>query len=138
MLKQAAGELPPLDSIRREPQGASIQVRLYAEDPNKNFQPSSGKLTAVTFSKNARNETWVEAGSEISPYYDPLIAKIIVKGKDRNEAIDNLKRALTETHIYGIESNLAYLRQILDNLQFKSGDVSTGLLNSFTYKPNTI
>ena len=137
MVKQAAGELPALESIRREPRGASIQVRLYAEDPNKNFQPSSGKLTSVVFSKNARNETWVEAGSEVSPYYDPLIAKIIVKGKDRGEAIENLKRALAETQAYGIESNLAYLRQILDEAKFRSGDVSTGLLNSFVYKPST-
>ncbi|MEI6235416.1 MAG: urea carboxylase [Planctomycetota bacterium] len=138
MLKQAAGELPPLESLRVEPSGASIQVRLYAEDPNKNFQPSSGRLTGVTFSKNARIETWVEPGSDISPHYDPLVAKIISKGRDRSEAIANLKAALAESAVYGIETNLSYLRQILDDARFVSGDVSTGLLSTFNYTPATI
>ena len=138
MLKQAADELPPLESIRREPQGASIQVRLYAEDPNKNFQPSSGRLTEVRFSQNARVETWVESGSEISPHYDPLVAKIISKGRDRAEAIARLKQALSESAVYGIETNLAYLRQILNDPRFLSGDVSTSLLNAFEYAPATI
>jgi urea carboxylase len=138
MVKQAAGELPPLDSIRREPRGASIQVRLYAEDPNKNFQPSSGRLTDVHFSKNARNETWVEPGSEISPFYDPLVAKIISKGKDRAEAIANLRMALAETAVNGIETNLSYLRQILEEPRFVAGEVSTSLLGTFNYAPSTI
>ena len=83
MLLQAAGELPALDTVQIRPKGASIQVRLYAEDPNKNFQPSSGLLSGVEFSEDARNETWVERGSDIPPYYDPMIAKIIVKAVNR-------------------------------------------------------
>ena len=59
-----------------ESQGHSIQVRLYAEDPIKNFQPSAGLLTHVEFDANARNETWVETGSNVSSFYDPMIAKI--------------------------------------------------------------
>jgi urea carboxylase len=137
MVKQAAGEfVPPSGPVA--PRGASIQVRLYAEDPNKNFQPSAGRLTEVRFSKKARNETWVEPGSEISPFYDPLIAKIISRGNDRAEAIANLQAALAETAIYGIESNLAYLQQILADERFRAGEVSTGLLGRFAYRPNTI
>ncbi len=138
MVKQAAGELAPLESLYREPKGASIQVRLYAEDPNKNFQPSAGRLTEVRFPKDARVETWVEPGSEISPYYDPLVAKIISRGKDRAEAIANLEKALAATAVYGIESNLSYLRQILADVRFRAGEVSTGLLGKFTYGPSTI
>ncbi len=79
MIRQAAGELPPLDSFKIHPAGASIQVRLYAEDPAKNFQPSSGILTEVTFPDAARVETWVERGTEVTAFYDPMIAKIIVQ-----------------------------------------------------------
>ena len=138
MIKLAAGTLSPLERLPRDPRGASIQVRLYAEDPNKNYQPSSGRLTDVHFSSNARIETWVEAGSEVSPHYDPLLAKIITKGKDRAEALANMRRALDETSVAGIETNLAYLRQIMDDARFVSGHVSTSLLNTFTYTPSTI
>jgi urea carboxylase len=72
MVRQAAGEL---ELVEPERKGASIQVRVYAEDPAKNFQPSAGKLTHVAFSPNARIETWVKGGSEVSPYYDSMIAK---------------------------------------------------------------
>ena len=67
MVKQAAGELD-LSQFKPAPRGASIQVRLYAEDPNKNFQPSSGILTETVFPANARIETWVERGSDIPPF----------------------------------------------------------------------
>jgi urea carboxylase len=136
---QAPSENAPYSPQPHDPEPhASIQVRLYAEDPNKNFQPSAGKLTHVHFPADARIETWVESGSEISPYYDPLIAKIISKGTTRAEAIANLQSALAQTKIYGIESNLAYLQQILADDRFRAGEVSTGLLATFTYKPNTI
>ena len=83
MVRQAAGEMPPLDQVSIKPKGASIQVRLYAEDPGRDFRPSSGPLTHVVWPKDARVETWVENGSEVSPFYDPMLAKIIVTGADR-------------------------------------------------------
>src|ERR1700722_7246283 len=86
MIKQAAGELD-LSDFKPLVRGASLQVRLYAEDPNKNFQPSSGVLTEAAFPVNARIETWVERGSEIPPFYDPMIAKIIVKAATRPQAV---------------------------------------------------
>jgi len=77
-----------------EPRGASIQVRLYAEDPARNFQPSAGLLTEVRFATDARVETWVATGSEVSAHYDPMIAKLIVTGADRADAVRKLQAAL--------------------------------------------
>src|SRR5487761_2193618 len=138
MVLQAAGELPDLVSVLIKPKGASIQVRLYAEDPNKNFQPSSGVLSGVVFSDAARNETWVERGSEIPPYYDPMISKIIVKAMNREAALEKMRDALADTRVDGIETNLEYLRQIVADRVFAEGRQTTRYLNGFHYQPNTI
>ncbi len=138
MVLQAAGELHPLDAVQIRPKGASIQVRLYAEDPNKNFQPSSGVLTGVEFSADARNETWVERGSYIPPYYDPMIAKIIVKAMNREAALEKMRDALADTRVDGIETNLEYLRQIVADRVFVEGRQTTRYLNGFHYQPSTI
>jgi urea carboxylase len=133
MVKQAAGD--PLDLRAPEPCGASIQVRLYAEDPNRDFQPNSGTLTQVLWPA-ARMETWVEAGTDVSPFYDPLLAKIIVKGKDRADAVHQLRLALRDTKVAGIETNLDYLRQVTCSNQFADARVSTKFLNGFPYRLN--
>ena len=112
MVRLAAGDRTFLDDYDRQPQGHSIQVRLYAENPSKNFQPSSGRLTDVSFPDSVRCDTWVERGTEITPYYDPLVAKLIVHGASREVAIAQLKSALDRSQIAGIESNLDYLQQI--------------------------
>jgi urea carboxylase len=137
MVKQAAGELD-LKSFRPVSCGASIQVRLYAEDPNKNFQPSSGILTDILFPSDTRIETWVERGSEIPSFYDPMIAKIIVKAPTRIAAVAKLQTALAETRLAGIECNLEYLRQVIATDEFASGDIHTKLLATFPYQPATI
>ena len=82
---------------RRRRAGASIQVRLYAEDPGKDFQPSTGTLTEVRFPQDARVETWVESGTEVTPHYDPLLAKIIVHGATRAEALQRAARGARAT-----------------------------------------
>ncbi|MFA6203311.1 MAG: urea carboxylase [Gallionella sp.] len=138
MVLQAAGELPPLASLKVKPAGAAMQVRLYAEDPNKNFQPSSGVLSGVEFSGAARIETWVERGSEIPPYYDPMIAKIIVTADNRVAALEKMRHALADTRVDGIESNLDYLRQIVCDAVFSNGLQTTRYLNGFHYHPHTI
>jgi len=137
MIQQAAGELD-LAGFKPQPQGASIQVRLYAEDPNKNFQPSSGVLTEAVFPSGTRIETWVERGSEIPPFYDPMIAKIIVKADHRAAAVTALQSALAETRLAGIECNLEYLRQVAASEEFAAGDIHTKWLATFPYKPATI
>jgi urea carboxylase len=138
MVRQAAGESLGLASYQYQPQGHSIQVRVYAEDPNKNFQPSSGELTQVQFAPDIRCDTWIATGTKVSPFYDPLLAKVIVHGHSREDAIAILQTALAQSRIDGIETNLEYLRQIIADSTFIQGNITTKFTNSFTYRPNTI
>ncbi len=137
MVRQAAGKMPPLDTIEIQPSGAAIQARLYAEDPNKNFQPSSGLLTQVHFPGNARIDTWIETGSNVSAYYDPLLAKIIAKGDAREQAIEALSRALDETRIDGIETNREFLASIAKAPAFQNAIHTTKFCDSLEYSPRT-
>ncbi len=137
MLLAAAGELDLAD-WRPTPAGASIQVRVYAEDPGKNFQPAAGTLTDVHFATSARIETWVGRGTEVSAFYDPLLAKIIVKGRDRAEALHRLDVALADTRLYGLETNLDYLRQIAASAGFRAGGVTTKYLSTLPYSAATV
>ncbi|MCO8163687.1 urea carboxylase [Pseudomonas sp. 21LCFQ010] len=138
MLQVAAGS--PLDwaALRRAPQGAAIEVRLYAEDPLKNFQPSPGVLTDVYFPDDVRVDGWVSTGSEVSAFYDPMIAKLIVRGEDRADAMARMQAALAATRLHGIASNLDYLRQVVADPRFARGDVWTRLLDDFTFKASVI
>jgi urea carboxylase len=138
MIRQAAGDLPSLDSFTIKHSGASIQVRVYAENPAKDFQPSSGTLTAAEFSADARVETWIERGIEVSAFYDPMLAKIIVHAPERQTAIAKLLAALDNTSLDGIETNLAYLKQILQSAVFRNGQSNTQYLNDFHYQPHSI
>ena len=137
MVRQAVGELD-LSNFQATFQGHSIQARIYAEDPGKNFQPCSGLLTAVTFPKNARVETWVSSGSEVSPYYDPMIAKVIVKADSRKQAIVKLGTALDDTQLAGIETNVRYLRQIAADETFFDGRQTTRYLSTLKYVAQSI
>lgn len=125
-------------SEKLESKGHSIQVRLYAEDPIKNFQPSAGLLTHVQFDENARNETWVETGSNVSSFYDPMIAKVIVTADDRASAIQAMTDTLAKTSVAGIETNLEYLQNIVDGEVFKAGTQTTRFLNTFEWKTQKI
>ncbi len=138
MIRTAAGDSRFLNTYTHVPQGHAIQVRVYAEDANKNFQPSSGVLTEAVFSKNARIDTWVKRGCEVSPFYDPLIAKVLVHGIDRTTAVAAMQQALAETKLSGIETNLGYLRQVLADSVFPAGTQTTSYLSTFNYQPNTL
>src|SRR5450830_304227 len=138
MIRLAAGESDFIQAYQHQPQGHAIQVRVYAEDPNKNFQPSSGVLTEAQFPAFARIDTWVVKGSEVSPFYDPLIAKVLVHAGNRAEAVASMREALDKTHLSGIETNLEYLRQVLADDVFPAGEQVTRYLNSFVYRPYTI
>ena len=135
MVLQAANEMPSLDSFTVSPKGASIEARVYAEDPANNFQPTPGKLTLVKFPSPqiARVETWIESGTTITSFYDPMIAKIIVHGKDRQEALTRMAAALEATAIDGTETNLRYLREVLQTPEFVSGKVTTSFLGTFAF-----
>ena len=138
MIRLAAGDRQFFDTYQSQITGHSIQVRLYAEDPSKNFQPSSGTLTAVSFPESIRCDSWIDRGTEITPYYDPLLAKLIVHAASRESAIAQLRSALEQSLIAGIETNLDYLRQILDSPAFASANLSTRFLESFHYAPTSI
>jgi urea carboxylase len=138
MVRIAAGEPRVLDRARARPSGVSMQVRLYAEDPGRNFQPSAGTLTDVRFPTNTRIETWVERGSEVTPWYDPMLAKIIVRGENRANALARLATALQSTRITGIETNLAYLRSVVAEPAFVAGLHTTRLLDGLEWRPPVV
>ncbi|WP_112170436.1 5-oxoprolinase/urea amidolyase family protein [Paraburkholderia unamae] len=142
MIRQAEGTLAPLDTLAPTntlaPRAASIQVRVYAEDPNRQFQPSSGLLTHVEFPADARVDTWIDAGTEVSAFYDPLLAKVIATGATREAALAKLGSALARTQLYGIETNLDYLRAIVGCATFVAGEQTTGFLGRFLFAPHTI
>ncbi|MCO6055145.1 urea carboxylase [Pseudomonas sp. MOB-449] len=143
MIELAAGTLAPLAKLAAglEPSGHAIQARLYAEDPGRDFQPCPGLLTAVAFpaadGKRLRIDTWVEAGCEIPPYFDPMIAKVITWAPSRSEASAALDKALAGTTLYGVESNRSYLRQILADAPFASGSPWTRCLEGLSYRAST-
>lgn len=138
MIRQADGSftLPEQDSL--VPVGAAVEARIYAENPAENFRPSTGRLTQVSFPAGVRVDGWVETGTEITPHYDPMLAKVIATGADRAEALRNLHNALCATRLDGLESNLDYLRAITAHPQVIAGAVTTGFLNVFSYMPNTM
>ncbi len=144
MIELAAGDLPPLHQLAAglKPVGHAVQARLYAEDPGKDFQPSPGLLTAVGFpeadGKALRIDTWVSAGCEIPPYFDPMIAKVIVWAENRGQAREQLHRALGDSQVYGVETNRDYLRQILQDTPFASGQPWTRCLEGLTYRAATV
>jgi urea carboxylase len=138
MVRLGAGNLPDLDGSTVEPRGHAIQVRLYAEDPGKGFQPSAGLLTHVELPPDVRVDTWIETGSQVSPYYDPLLAKVIVHAEDRPAALARLGQALERTETAGIETNLAYLRQVICDPEVVAGRHHTATLAGFDYRPDTI
>ncbi len=119
-------------------EGASIEARIYAEDPGRNFTPSTGLLTQVRFGAGARIETWVEDGTTVTPHYDPLLAKIVVRAPDRPAAVAALRRVLDDTRLDGIESNLEYLRTFAATESFAAGGSTTRVLEEFAYAPRTI
>ncbi|WP_422777290.1 urea carboxylase [Pseudomonas mediterranea] len=144
MVQLAAGDLPPLSELGRglKAEGHAIQARLYAEDPGRDFQPSPGLLTAVEFpqadSKALRIDTWVEAGCQIPPYFDPMIAKVIRWAPTREQARLGLHQALDESLLYGVETNRQYLQQILLDTPFASGQPWTRCLEALVYRANTV
>ena len=144
MIELAAGTLPPLAVLQKnlKPQGHSVQARIYAEDPGRQFQPSPGLLTNVSFPEDdhrvLRIDSWVESGCEVPPFFDPMLAKIITWQPTRDEAISTLHCALGETRICGVETNLSYLQQILTFTPFACGEPWTRCLEGLNYQANTL
>jgi urea carboxylase len=138
MVRLAAGEKLPLAEYRHVPDGHAIEARVYAEDATKNFQPSCGLLTEVSFPEGVRVDGWVERGSEVTPFYDPMIAKVIAHAPTRTEAIAKLQAALRTTRLDGIETNVDYVAAILADDAFQRGGITTKFLSGFAFQPRTI
>ncbi|BCJ75943.1 urea carboxylase [Catellatospora sp. IY07-71] len=109
MLRLAQGDRDVVDTPLR-PAGAAVEARVYAEDPAQGHRPSAGLVTRAEFPASARVDGWIEAGTEVSTFYDPLLAKIIVTGGSRDEAFAALRAALAQTRVDGVETNLGLLR----------------------------
>ena len=117
--------------------GHAIEARITAQDPDQEFAPSSGKITRwePPGFNGVRLDSHVYAGFTISPYYDPMIAKLIVVGGDRAEAVNRLQAALREFHVEGIKTNIPFLRRLCSSDEFVSGDVDTSFVGRFLAGP---
>ena len=129
-LRVAAGEPLPLkqDDVRLD--GHAIEVRLYAESPEKNFLPQSGTVFEwrPAEGKGVRVDHGIRSGQEISPFYDPMIAKVIARGRTRDEARRRLVRALQESVLFGLPNNKAFLVALLNHPVFAKGETTTGFI----------
>jgi 3-methylcrotonyl-CoA carboxylase alpha subunit len=130
-LRVAAGEKLPLTQEQLALNGHAIEARVYAEDPDRDFLPSIGRITYLRTpetSDHVRVDTGVREGDAISRYYDPMIAKLIAWGEDRDAALRRLKAALSDYRIAGVTTNVAFLQRVLGHDAFASGRVDTGLI----------
>ena len=127
-LRVAAGEALPLSQDQLTITGHSFEARLYAEDVPKGFLPATGTLTHLQFPDGARADSGVRSGDTISPFYDPMIAKVIVHGPTRDVALAKLSAALRDTQVAGTVTNLGFLGALAAHKGFADGDVDTGLI----------
>jgi len=144
-IRVAAGEPLPKTQDEIKITGHSFEARLYAEDPYNQFLPTTGVLNHLLFPSKVRVDSGVRIGDEVSPFYDPLIAKIIVHGRDRKSALKKLRKALIETEISGFITNLNFLYTLSNDQQFTDIQFDTQLIDyklaDLTQKietPNTI
>ncbi len=130
-LKVGAGGTVPLTQEQLSIRGHAIEARIYAEDPDKGFLPSTGKLLHLAppaESLNVRVDTGVEQGDEISPFYDPMIAKLIVWDENREQALARMLQALAEYRVVGVANNVGFLSRLVACPAFANADLDTGLI----------
>jgi 3-methylcrotonyl-CoA carboxylase alpha subunit len=128
----AAGEKLPFAQGDLKINGHAVEARVYAEDPEHDFLPSTGKLWALRLPEEEhgiRVDSGVEEGGSVTPYYDPMIAKVIAHGATRDEALDRLSAALRQTIVAGPKSNVRFLRLLADHPDFRAGKLDTGLID---------
>lgn len=130
-IRLAAGEPLPFDQADLSQRGHALECRIYAEDPANHFLPSIGQIAfyAPPMGPGVRVDDGIESGSIVSPYYDPMLAKVITWGHDRPEAIRKMVRALQDTVILGVTTNIAYLLNILNHPAFVAGRTNTHFLD---------
>lgn len=141
-IKIAAGEPLPISQKDLKIHGHAIEVRLYAEDPSNDFLPTAGKIDEfiyptdnhffLDYDKGIRIDTGVNSGDEVSPFYDPMIAKLIIWGENRDSAIRKLKAALHHTHITGLITNVRYLEKLVSLETFEQAQLNTHFVEDNT------
>ncbi len=132
-LRIAAGEALPLSQNRIEIRGHAIEARIYAEDPERGFLPSIGRIAHLhtpRLSAEVRIDTGVQRGDEISQYYDPMIAKLITWGEDRATALRRLRAALGDYQVVGVTTNVDFLRRLVAHAAFAEARLDTGMIAS--------
>jgi len=130
-LRVASGEPLPLRQEEISRHGHAIEARLYAEDPSRGFLPATGKLEALHFpagSAHLRIDTGVRQGDRVAVHYDPLLAKLLARGMDREDARRRLLRLLGETLVAGVTTNLDFLTAVVDHPDYAKGEVDTGFI----------
>ncbi|GMH40935.1 hypothetical protein BSKO_08839 [Bryopsis sp. KO-2023] len=129
-----------LTAFKHNPSGHSIEVRLCAENPSKDFAPSPGTLGLVSLPSgpHTRVDSWISTGTEVSAFYDSLLAKILVWGENRDQAIHRMEEALKNTEVQGIPTNLEFLQEVVESEMFKKGNTTTKFLDQFDFVPHTI
>jgi acetyl-CoA carboxylase biotin carboxylase subunit len=127
-LRIAAGDSPAGDLSSVQPSGSAIELRVYAEDP-KRFLPSPGKITRWVEPRDARVDSGYREGNTVTPFYDPLLAKVCVWAEDRAAAIDKARAAVDAFDIEGPKTNLPFFAELLADARFVSGDYDTGLID---------
>jgi 3-methylcrotonyl-CoA carboxylase alpha subunit len=127
----AAGEKLALAQTDVRIDGHAAEARLYAEDPERNFLPSTGKLAVLELPRHegVRVDAGVDAGAVVSPYYDPMIAKVIAHGRDRDEALTRLATALGDTVVVGPHANALFLKALVSHAEFRAGRFDTGFID---------
>ena len=129
-LRVAMGEPLPLTQDDVTPSGHAIEVRLYAEDPDSGFLPQSGRVLHLRWPDEARVDSGVDEGAEVTTYYDPMLAKVIVHADDRAAALDELSDALAQIEVLGLRTNLPFLRMLAADETVRAGQVTTTWLES--------
>jgi acetyl-CoA/propionyl-CoA carboxylase biotin carboxyl carrier protein len=127
-LRVAAGEPLPLRQEEVARRGWAVEARIYAEDPAAGFLPSSGEVVAYREPAGVRVDSGIERGTVVGTDYDPMLAKVVAAGDDREEALAKLRRALGELVVAGPTTNAAYLRALLARPEVKAGEMDTGLI----------
>ncbi len=125
----AAGEKLPRKQSEVRFDGHAVEARVYAEDPENGFLPSTGRIVALELPSGVRVDSGVEAGGEVTPFYDAMIAKLIAQAPSRAEALDRLAHALDHTLIAGVRSNVAFLGALCRAAKFRQGKVDTGFID---------
>ncbi|MFA5520858.1 MAG: acetyl/propionyl/methylcrotonyl-CoA carboxylase subunit alpha [Castellaniella sp.] len=134
-LRVAAGEHLPLTQDALQLRGHAIEARIYAENPDRGFLPSTGRISVLRFPAHTafadgdvRIDSGIREGNVISPHYDPMIAKLIVRGEDRRQACRRMLQALEQMRVVGVQTNIAFLHRLVADEAFAQADLDTGLI----------